>query len=81
MGSGKSKKARRPNTKHVPGVPAYLVERFSGTVIVEWLNVSGGLDAAPDWISMHTEIIREGHVWVGVSAQVDGIERTWQRHR
>ena len=47
---------------------------FSGTVIVEWLNVSGGLDAAPDWISMHTEIIREGHVWVGVSAQVDGIE-------
>ena len=21
-----------------------------GTVIVEWLNVSGGLDAAPDWI-------------------------------
>jgi hypothetical protein len=47
---------------------------FSGTVIVEWLNVSGGLDAAPDWISMHTEIIREGHVWVGVSAQIDGIE-------
>ena len=48
--------------------------KFSGTVIVEWLNVSGGLDAAPDWISMHTEIFREGHVWVGVSAQVDGIE-------
>jgi len=48
--------------------------RFSGTVIVEWLNVSGGLDAAPDWISMHTEIFREGHAWVGVSAQVDGIE-------
>lgn len=48
--------------------------RFSGTVIVEWLNVSGGLDAAPDWISMHTEIFREGHVWVGVSAQIDGIE-------
>ncbi len=49
-------------------------DAFSGTVIVEWLNVSGGLDAAPDWISLHTEIIREGHVWVGVSAQVDGIE-------
>lgn len=47
---------------------------FSGTVVVEWLNVSGGLDAAPDWISMHTEIIREGHVWVGVSAQLVGIE-------
>lgn len=49
-------------------------DAFSGIVIVEWLNVSGGLDAAPDWISLHTEIVREGHVWVGVSAQIDGIE-------
>jgi hypothetical protein len=49
-------------------------EAFSGTVIVEWLNVSGGLDAAPDWISMHTEAFRQGHAWVGVSAQIDGIE-------
>jgi len=49
-------------------------DAFSGTVIVEWLNVSGGLDAAPDWISMHTELLREGHAWVGVSAQIIGIE-------
>ena len=48
--------------------------RFSGTVVVEWLNVSGGLDASPDWSMMHTEIIREGHVWVGVSAQFIGVE-------
>ena len=47
---------------------------FSGTVLIEWLNVSGGLDAAPDWSVLHTEIIREGHVWVGVSAQIVGIE-------
>ena len=47
---------------------------FSGTVVVEWLNVSGGLDAAPDWSSMHTEAFREGHVWVGVSAQFIGVE-------
>ena len=47
---------------------------FSGTVVVEWLNVSGGLDAAPDWTMLHTEITREGHVWVGVSAQSIGIE-------
>lgn len=47
---------------------------FSGTVIVEWLNVSGGLDAAPDWTMLQTEITREGHVWVGVSAQTVGIE-------
>jgi len=47
---------------------------FSGTVVVEWFNVSGGLDAAPDWSSIHTEVFREGHVWVGVSAQFVGIE-------
>jgi hypothetical protein len=47
---------------------------FSGTVVVEWFNVSGGLDAAPDWSSMHTEAFREGHVWVGVSAQFVGVE-------
>lgn len=47
---------------------------FSGTVILEWLNVSGGLDAAPDWSSIHTEVFREGHVWVGVSAQLIGVE-------
>lgn len=48
--------------------------RFNGTVVVEWLNVSGGLDAAPDWIFAHTHLMREGFVWVGVSAQRVGIE-------
>jgi Alpha/beta hydrolase domain len=47
---------------------------FSGTVLVEWLNVSGGLDAAPDWMLAHTHLIRSGHAWVGVSAQRAGIE-------
>jgi len=47
---------------------------FNGTVVVEWLNVSGGLDAAADWIGMHTELIREGCAWVGVSAQFVGVE-------
>jgi hypothetical protein len=48
--------------------------RFNGTVVVEWLNVSGGLDAAPDWIFAHTLLMREGYAWVGVSAQKVGIE-------
>ncbi len=47
---------------------------FNGTVMVEWLNVSGGVDAAPDWVQMHTELVRSGYVWVGVSAQSVGIE-------
>jgi len=47
---------------------------FDGTVVVEWFNVSGGLDAAPDWTFMHNRIIRAGSAWVGVSAQESGIE-------
>lgn len=47
---------------------------FNGTVVVEWFNVTGGLDAAPDWTQMHTELMREGYAWVGVSAQSVGIE-------
>ncbi|CUU56860.1 hypothetical protein Ga0074812_10980 [Parafrankia irregularis] len=48
-------------------------ERFSGTVVVEWLNVSGGVDADPEWTSLQEEITRRGDVWVGVSAQRIGI--------
>lgn len=47
---------------------------FSGTVLVEWLNVSGGQDAAPDWMQGHREIVRAGHAWAGVSAQRAGID-------
>ena len=47
---------------------------FSGTVLVEWLNVSAGFDTAPSWNTSHVEMIRSGHVWVGVSAQIVGIE-------
>ena len=45
----------------------------SGTVVLEWLNVSGGADSNPEWHSVMEEIIRRGHVWVGVSAQRIGV--------
>ena len=48
--------------------------QFSGTVIVEWLNVTSGFDISPSWGSGHVEIYRSGHAWVGVSAQIVGIE-------
>ncbi len=47
---------------------------FSGNVVVEWLNVSGGIDANPDWVSLQEEIARRGDAWVGVSAQQIGVE-------
>ncbi|MEZ5167285.1 MAG: alpha/beta hydrolase domain-containing protein [Acidimicrobiales bacterium] len=49
-------------------------EDFSGTVLVEWLNVSGGVDADPDFATLREEIVRQGHAWIGVSAQLIGVE-------
>ena len=49
-------------------------ERFSGTVVVEWNNVSGGVDIGPDWSLLHRHLIRRGHAWVGVTAQKAGID-------
>ncbi len=49
-------------------------EDFSGTVVVEWLNVSGGVDASPDFTSLTEALTRRGDAWVGVSAQLIGVE-------
>ncbi len=47
-------------------------ERFSGVVVVEWLNVSA-VEAAPDWAYLSEEIARAGHAYVAVSAQALGV--------
>ena len=47
---------------------------FNGTVVVEWFNVSGGADAAPDFTYLKDEVVREGYAWIGVSAQHIGVE-------
>lgn len=46
---------------------------FNGTVYVEWLNVTGGLDANPLWVQTQVELLRDGAAWIGVSAQTAGI--------
>ena len=48
--------------------------KFNGTVIVEWLNVSGGVDSDPGYMYNFDLILREGYAWVGVSAQAQGVE-------
>ncbi|NMM86085.1 hypothetical protein B2J88_17205 [Rhodococcus sp. SRB_17] len=48
---------------------------FNGTVLVEWLNVSGDTDIDVDFGHMNEEITR-GYAWVGVSAQAAGITST-----
>lgn len=59
-------------TRVVLRAPTAL-EAFSGTLVVEWLNVSSGADAAPDWTYLAEEVVRCGHAWAGVSAQHVGV--------
>jgi len=47
---------------------------FNGTLVVEWFNVSGGVEGAPDYVLMHNELLRRGYAWIGVSAQKGGVE-------
>jgi hypothetical protein len=47
---------------------------FSGTVMVEWINPVLAWERAPIWITGHTEILREGHALVAVSALPGGVE-------
>jgi hypothetical protein len=47
--------------------------KFNGTVVVEWLNVTAGFDTSPDWQYARVELMRQGYIWVGVSAQSVGI--------
>lgn len=47
--------------------------KFSGTVFAEWYNVTGGIDFAVLWANSREYFMREGHVFVGVSAQQVGV--------
>src|SRR5690242_7543315 len=44
--------AQAPFTTRVVACRPSEASRFNGSVVVEWLNVSGGLDAPPDWYMM-----------------------------
>jgi hypothetical protein len=48
-------------------------KKFNGTVVVEWHNVSGQMDVPIDWNYAHPWAMREGVVWVTVSAQQAGV--------
>jgi hypothetical protein len=48
--------------------------QFNGTVLVEWLNVSGGIDAPAVWMMAHREVLRSGYAYVMVSAQKVGVD-------
>jgi hypothetical protein len=43
--------------------------RFSGTVVVEWLNATSNYDVEALWFRAHEFFMREGHAWVGITTQ------------
>lgn len=49
-------------------------QKFNGTVLVEWLNVSRGYDSDSTFASSWPEITDSGYAWVGVSAQTMGMD-------
>ena len=42
---------------------------FNGTVVVEWLNVTAGVDADPDFGLLNPVLLGDGYAYVAVSAQ------------
>jgi Alpha/beta hydrolase domain len=47
-------------------------DRFNGTVVVEWLNVTV-VEAGPDWTYARRALVDDGAAWVGVSVQALGV--------
>jgi Alpha/beta hydrolase domain len=52
---------------------------FNGVVILEWYNVTNGFDVEPDWFQTHNYLLQNGYAWIGVSAQMVGVNylKTW----
>ena len=48
-------------------------QNFSGTVYVEWLNVTNKYDLDALWLRSSEQILRNGDAYIGVSAQAAGI--------
>lgn len=63
-----------PYTTRIVVIRPKDAAKFSGTAVVEWLNVTGGLDVPVDWNMLHREIMRRGHAYVGVTAQKVGVD-------
>lgn len=49
--------------------------RFNGTVVVEWLNVSFGVDIPVDFSQSYQHFLREGYAYIGVTTQKAGADK------
>lgn len=51
------------------------MSNFNGVVLAEWQNVTAGYDLDAMWGGSYEHMLREGYVWVGISAQQVGLHR------
>lgn len=58
-------------------------KKFSGTVVVDWINVTGGTDLETLWPPAVPMYLKHGHAYVGLTAQAVGVNglRTWDPAR
>lgn len=58
-------------------------KKFNGTIVVEWLNVTGGNDLETTWPVEGVYLMQHGYGYVGVSAQLVGADflPTWDPKR
>lgn len=76
-GDGRWTVAAGPTTPYVTRIIVRRpvdAQRFSGTVVVEWMNVTAGRDSDPEFGYLLPALMREGDAYVGVSAQRIGVE-------
>ena len=72
----------RYKTRIVVRRPA-SAEKFKGTALVEWTNVTGSRDLEMDWFQSAEHMVNSGYIWIGVSAQRIGVDalKAWSPSR
>src|SRR5688572_20984403 len=61
--------ATAPYTTRIIVTRPSSADRFSGTVLLDWVNVTAQFENAVDTITAHEFLLREGWAFVHVSAQ------------
>jgi hypothetical protein len=57
--------------------------KFTGTVVIEWLNDTTGQDEDPIWSELYQQVLAQGDAYVGVTAQTVGLSdlEKWDAER
>ncbi len=65
--------SRAPFTTRIIVARPTTRQRFNGTVLLDWVNVTAQFENAVDTVNAHEMLVREGFAFVHVSAQAAGL--------